>query len=259
MTMAEINKIRGRSRAKSDGPWVTDFDEMAKKTVVRRLTKYLPSSPKMDRAIEAHDRGEIEVTATPVTPGRMDLRRQSSSLPGGAGDSASAGPQPGGSVGSAPPPSSSSPADRAANDSNVGGPTGGKAPMSTTAPNESGGPPTQTAGDSVQSGKPSTDAAAASNHAAQSTSGGTSGGATGSAPPDPAAIEEKAILFSEGEETTIRKTLQAARVGQPRPEKIWINRAMEKHNVAFLVDVDEKTLRNIARDYMINRLKETGL
>lgn len=42
MTWAEVQKIRARSKAKDFGPWVTDEEEMAKKTVVRRSQKYWP-------------------------------------------------------------------------------------------------------------------------------------------------------------------------------------------------------------------------
>ena len=53
MTMDEIESIRRRSRAANDGPWVTDFNEMAKKTVFRRLTKWLELSPEYRDALEA--------------------------------------------------------------------------------------------------------------------------------------------------------------------------------------------------------------
>ena len=70
----EIEKIRRRSKAKDNGPWVTDTDEMRKKTVVRRLLKYLPMSPELARALEAEDNAEagihasdlIDVTPAPV-------------------------------------------------------------------------------------------------------------------------------------------------------------------------------------------------
>lgn len=42
MGRKQIEAIRTRSKSKDDGPWVTDWAEMAKKTVVRRLFKYLP-------------------------------------------------------------------------------------------------------------------------------------------------------------------------------------------------------------------------
>lgn len=48
MSVAEINKIRARSKSydpdKPSGPWHTDWDEMGKKTVLKRHSKYLPSS-----------------------------------------------------------------------------------------------------------------------------------------------------------------------------------------------------------------------
>ena len=44
MGRSHIESIRSRSKSKDDGPWKTDWAEMAKKTVVRRLFKYLPVS-----------------------------------------------------------------------------------------------------------------------------------------------------------------------------------------------------------------------
>jgi recombination protein RecT len=44
MNVEEIEEIRKRSRASGSGPWVTDYDEMCKKTVVRRHAKRLPMS-----------------------------------------------------------------------------------------------------------------------------------------------------------------------------------------------------------------------
>jgi recombination protein RecT len=52
MTRDEIDAIRKRSRASSSGPWTTDFDEMAKKTVFRRLSKWLPLSSDLRDAVE---------------------------------------------------------------------------------------------------------------------------------------------------------------------------------------------------------------
>lgn len=53
MTRVEVEKIRSRSRAANDGPWVTDFDEMGKKTVFRRLSKWLELSPEFRDAVES--------------------------------------------------------------------------------------------------------------------------------------------------------------------------------------------------------------
>ena len=44
MPKDEIDKHRNRSKAGSYGPWVTDYDEMAKKTVFRAVFKWLPIS-----------------------------------------------------------------------------------------------------------------------------------------------------------------------------------------------------------------------
>lgn len=43
MTMEDINKVMGASRSKN-GPWKTWFDQMAKKSALRRLAKRLPQS-----------------------------------------------------------------------------------------------------------------------------------------------------------------------------------------------------------------------
>jgi recombination protein RecT len=58
MSRAEVDGIRARSKAKDSGPWVSDYGEMARKTVVRRLIKYLPLSVELARAIEIDNRVE---------------------------------------------------------------------------------------------------------------------------------------------------------------------------------------------------------
>ena len=54
MPLEELEGIRKRSKMGNGGPWITDTGEMYKKTTVRRLFKYIPSSPddKLYRAIE---------------------------------------------------------------------------------------------------------------------------------------------------------------------------------------------------------------
>lgn len=66
MTYAQIEAVRKRSKAKDSGPWVTDWSEMARKTVVKRLCKYLPMSIEIVEAIEA-DRSESIDTGYDVT------------------------------------------------------------------------------------------------------------------------------------------------------------------------------------------------
>lgn len=55
MSVEDVNGIRARSRSGNSGPWVTDFSEMAKKTVVRRHAKRLPLSTDIDGAIRDDD------------------------------------------------------------------------------------------------------------------------------------------------------------------------------------------------------------
>ena len=58
----DIEAIRKRSRAKDDGPWVTDYDEMARKTAIRRLCKYLPMNPEYQSLVardEYHEAGVL--------------------------------------------------------------------------------------------------------------------------------------------------------------------------------------------------------
>ena len=59
MTRAQIDRIRANSQSGNSGPWVSDCDEMARKTVVRRLCKYLPLSVEIARAITADTAEEI--------------------------------------------------------------------------------------------------------------------------------------------------------------------------------------------------------
>jgi len=51
MTKAQVDAIKTRSRASGNGPWVTDYPEMARKTVVRRIFKYLPVSIELTQAM----------------------------------------------------------------------------------------------------------------------------------------------------------------------------------------------------------------
>lgn len=53
MTTAQIEAIRSRSKSKDNGPWMTDWVEMAKKTVLRRLFKMLPVSVEVQTKTES--------------------------------------------------------------------------------------------------------------------------------------------------------------------------------------------------------------
>jgi recombination protein RecT len=52
MSKDEILKIKNRSKAKDDGPWQTDEPEMMRKTVIRRIFKYLPKTQEILTAAE---------------------------------------------------------------------------------------------------------------------------------------------------------------------------------------------------------------
>lgn len=54
MTVPEVEMIRARSETPNNGPWVTDWNEMAKKAVFRRLSKWIPLSSEF-RSSESGD------------------------------------------------------------------------------------------------------------------------------------------------------------------------------------------------------------
>lgn len=65
MSVAEIEAVRRRSKAADTGPWVTDWEAMARKTVTRAELKWLPRSTALTRAMENDDiiEGRAEVVA----------------------------------------------------------------------------------------------------------------------------------------------------------------------------------------------------
>lgn len=72
MTIAEIEEVRSRSRARDNGPWRTDYAEMCRKTVVRRAAKYWPLSAELSSALDiearAEDGGDYEIAELPSEP-----------------------------------------------------------------------------------------------------------------------------------------------------------------------------------------------
>lgn len=74
MTVAQVEAIRSRSMAKGSGPWVTDWEAMAKKTAVKQLSKWLPLSSEFSAAV-VHDgvvRTDIGADLVDVTPDYID-------------------------------------------------------------------------------------------------------------------------------------------------------------------------------------------
>ncbi|WP_272521107.1 recombination protein RecT [Providencia sp. PROV202] len=61
MTYNQIEKVRDSSKAGKNGPWVTHWEEMAKKTVIRRLFKYLPVSIEMQKAVMLDEKAEANI------------------------------------------------------------------------------------------------------------------------------------------------------------------------------------------------------
>ena len=51
MTRGQVDAIRKRSKASGNGPWVTDYAEMARKTVLKRLCKRLPLAVETQTAL----------------------------------------------------------------------------------------------------------------------------------------------------------------------------------------------------------------
>lgn len=69
ITRKEIDSIRARSKAADNGPWVTDYAMMCRKTALRRLQKWLPKTPKLRKA-EAADLAAD--TGEPIDAGVFD-------------------------------------------------------------------------------------------------------------------------------------------------------------------------------------------
>lgn len=55
MSLEDINAVRNASRSKDKGPWVDWWSEMARKTVMRRLSKRLPMSTDLEEQIFQKD------------------------------------------------------------------------------------------------------------------------------------------------------------------------------------------------------------
>ncbi len=69
LTRAEIDKVRKGSAASNAGPWVDWFDEMARKTAIRRLCKFLPIEPEVQEALEAALSKDVDQVVFDVVDG----------------------------------------------------------------------------------------------------------------------------------------------------------------------------------------------
>ena len=74
MTKAEVERIRARSRAAESGPWVTDWEAMAKKTALKQLSKWMPLSPEFAVASNLDEtvRRDMNTSLVDVQPDYVD-------------------------------------------------------------------------------------------------------------------------------------------------------------------------------------------
>ena len=82
MSVAEIEKVRKVSRAANNGPWVSWWDQMARKSVLRRCSKRAPVSSDLDAMLQrddenmlGRDRGTETTIAIPPRPTRAEVHQ----------------------------------------------------------------------------------------------------------------------------------------------------------------------------------------
>ena len=73
MSTQDIDAIRKRSRSGDSGPWKTDWCEMAKKTVFRRCSKWLPMSPEIIDVMDRDDDKVIDAVSVTATVQKSTL------------------------------------------------------------------------------------------------------------------------------------------------------------------------------------------
>lgn len=65
MSKTEIERIKGSSKAGQYGPWKDHYEEMAKKTVIRRMFKYLPISIEIQDNVTQDETIRKDITSEP--------------------------------------------------------------------------------------------------------------------------------------------------------------------------------------------------
>lgn len=81
MSRAAIEAVRMQSKAGKSGPWVTHWEEMAKKTCLRRLFKYLPISIEAARAIQVDENTDRGISVDYVQGAVVDVTPEAEALP----------------------------------------------------------------------------------------------------------------------------------------------------------------------------------
>lgn len=74
LSIDEVEDVRKRSKAATDGPWVSDYDEMAKKTALRRHMKRLPKTPSGERLMALDAEAENDAYGAPPPASVKPLR-----------------------------------------------------------------------------------------------------------------------------------------------------------------------------------------
>lgn len=86
MDMKQIAKVRNSSRSKDSGPWVSWFEEMCVKSVLRKVSKLCPSSSDLDDAFKNDDETsgienpEYNDEPTPANPTHAEVKKENSTL-----------------------------------------------------------------------------------------------------------------------------------------------------------------------------------
>lgn len=70
MSLTEIKAVEATSKAKN-GPWMTFWEEMARKTIVKRASKYWPKAQRLDNAIHLLNEDE-SMHQEPVMPHKSE-------------------------------------------------------------------------------------------------------------------------------------------------------------------------------------------
>lgn len=94
MDHAEVEAIRQREKADAFSPWSTDWDEMAKKTAVKRLVKLLPVEPDVRAILSREDEDREAPSPAPVAPTGPRTARLAARLRPQAAEEAPSDPDP---------------------------------------------------------------------------------------------------------------------------------------------------------------------
>jgi recombinational DNA repair protein RecT len=83
MDINAIERVRAVSRAAKNGPWVQWFDEMCRKTVFRRLSKWLPMDAEVDDLLRRDEEMSVAPPARPTIEGTAEDTGKLAVLEGG--------------------------------------------------------------------------------------------------------------------------------------------------------------------------------